>query len=587
MADPVVLAIVWGEASAVSPKDGADVALSRLEAVLSKLATQARKQGLEGRMHTLPPPRVGSQEAARYQRIISTADAIENGTWSGVALPARAALWEVTVGGRPRLDPALPPAVQWITEQDVASGGEFVLGDGADGRVYRLFESPKVPAEGELPFASALTRTGLPALDATRRYTNLAWFLGIAAVLVFLLGAALSAWTGRSLGNARNLLVAINPGDQYALLAAATDLCAADLKAFPGGPRSAICDSLMPAGKLPGRDVENRYELPNAASVLAAARACPKEPGKAGCETIWRAALEVEQAQRGQSNAVATFWRKLSAYLGGIAIPAGSASILLPFLMTVCGLAGLTIALGLATKQRVAGVWIDSRNRVSLARAQVTLWTAVALAGYATLALFNIGFAGIAGPAAVAAGAAAAGSAAFAVFPRIPEALAAALGIAAVSPMLSALILPSKNESEAAQESLAIRGGDSDLRRRGIPFFGAESDGLAMRASPQLASIADIFMGEENANADIVDVARLQNVVITITLVLGFFSALVAATAIGSETLLGAKAAIFDTLPELGASFAALLLASHAAYLVSKAHDAQSPGPQEQPRKKP
>ena len=85
----------------------------------------------------------------------------------------------------------------------------------------------------------------------------------------------------------------------------------------------------------------------------------------------------------------------LSKYLTGTDPASGSTSILVPFLLLVIGIGGLIIALGLGTKQRVAGVWIDVRNRVSLARAQVTLWTVVALAGYAVFALFNIGFAGI------------------------------------------------------------------------------------------------------------------------------------------------------------------------------------------------
>ena len=73
--------------------------------------------------------------------------------------------------------------------------------------------------------------------------------------------------------------------------------------------------------------------------------------------------------------------------------------------------------------------------------------------------------------------------------------------------------------------------------------------------SPRLASIADIFVGEEKANADTVDVSRLQNVVITVTLVLGFFSLLLEMTSsITATTMLGAKGAVFRRLPELGAT---------------------------------
>lgn len=91
-------------------------------------------------------------------------------------------------------------------------------------------------------------------------------------------------------------------------------------------------------------------------------------------------------------------------------------------------------------------------------------------------------------------------------------------------------------------------------------------------------------MGEEKANAETVDVSRLQNVVITVTLVLGFFSYLIAQTTVGATQLIGAKSAIFTTLPELGATFTSLLLASHATYLISKAHDARDTTTADQPQ---
>lgn len=573
MPDPDVLAAVWGETSRATPKDGSQAAAARLDAVVAKLAAVAKTRGLDSRLRRLEPPRIGSPQAAQYQAMAAIADAVENGTWSGVALPARAALWEVTVGGSPRLNPALPKTLGWITDQDVATGGDFVLDDGADGRVFRLFESAKVSDEAELPFASALTGSGLPEPDRANPYGKLAWRIGIAAALFFLLGGALSVWTGRSMSNAHNLLVTAEPKLQYDLLAAVTNICATDAKAFPSGAQSAVCGQLLPVGKVPAK-VDDLYVLPNAGQALALASACQAAAGQDGCNAIWRAAIDVEQKNSWLQGTFQLLHR-LSAYLTGVGAVAGSASILVPFLLLVAGIAGLTIALGLGTKQRVAGVWIDTRNRVSLARAQVTLWTATALAGYAAFALFNVGFSGIAGDAA--------GIAGFAAFPAIPTSVAAALGIAAASPMLSALILPLKEDS-GKKVDISIRGNTGDLRARGAPFFGAESEGLDKRLSPQQASIADIFMGEEKANAETVDVSRLQNVVITVTLVLGFFSYLIAQTTVGATQLIGAKSAIFTTLPELGATFTSLLLASHTTYLISKAHDARDTTTTDQPR---
>jgi hypothetical protein len=145
--------------------------------------------------------------------------------------------------------------------------------------------------------------------------------------------------------------------------------------------------------------------------------------------------------------------------------------------------------------------------------------------------------------------------------------------------MLSALILPTKDQA-GTNVNFEIRGGDADPQKRGLPFFGAQSPGLDKRDSPADASLADVFMGEENANANTVDVARLQNVVITITLVLGFFSLLIGLmSSPTAAAMMAAKGAVFTSLPELGATFTSLLLASHATYLVAKTYDQKDQGP--------
>jgi hypothetical protein len=574
LADREVLQRVWGETSDVSPKDGADATRARLHAVVAKLAALAKKRGLEGELRYRSPPFVGSAEEPRYNTMKATVDAVEQDKWSGAALPARAALWDVTVTGAPRVDndKPHPQAISWIRDDGVASGGDFVVGDGSDGRVFRLFESNKVPPEDMLPFVSAVTGSGLPKPETKSVHKKLAWGIGILAIVVFLAGGAMSAWSGRSMSGARNILNTSTPALQQALLSNVATICAEDYLSFPIGNQPAICNKVLKGNSLPDKDAKTgQFIYPNpaeAASVLANAKACHMQPTTDGCNTIWRAAVKTDQDQTWKGSLFG-FLHKFSAYLTGTDPAAGSTSILVPFLLLLIGIAGLVIGLGLGTKNRVAGVWIDTRNRVSLARAQVTLWTAVVLAGYSALALFNIGFAGIVTSADDMA-------TKFAAFPAIPESIAAALGIAAASPMISALILPTKDTSE--KSGVAIRGGGGDLRSRGVPFFGAESEGLEKRASPRLASIADIFMGEEKANADTVDVSRLQNVVITVTLVLGFFSYLVAMTSsINAATILSATREIFTSLPELGTTFTSLLLVSHATYLVAKAHDSRSP----------
>ncbi len=496
--------IVWGETGDVVPKDGADATLERLHAVVAKLSQAAEDRGLK--LHTRQAPRVNAPEAARFQKLEAAVKAIQSDEGRRTKLPARAALWEITMTGAPRLP--LPKTVSWIVDHDVHNGGDFVVADGSDGKVYRLFETDKSAPDGEWPFASAVSGSGLPEAEAPNFYRKLAWVLGITAAVIFLVGGALAEWSGRSMSGARGLLATNEPLLQQALLVKIAETCAADYVAFPAGPQAPVCDKVLTTDhKMPPRDPKTGQvawpEADRAVTVLQDAAKCPVASPPDGCNTIWRAAVTVDQEQTWKAS-LFVWLHVASAYLTGTDPAAGSTSILLPFLLLVGGIAGLAIALGLGTKQRVAGIWIDTRNRVSLARAQVTLWTAVALAGYAAFALFNIGFAGIA--------AATGNIATFAAFPSIPGSIAAALGIAAVSPMISALILPTKDAA----------GKNVDISVRGAPFFGAGSEGLDKRASPLAASITDIFMGEEKADAHTVDVSRLQNVVITIMLVLGF-----------------------------------------------------------------
>jgi len=564
MADKFVLSAVWGETHNVTPKDGAPVTAKRLHAVVAKLAAQAKKRGLERQLQTRPAPRVDTPLAAAFLVMGATVDEVETGVYVGSSLPARAALVEVTQVGAPRLDSAFPQASSWILENDVVSGGDFFVDDGSDGRLYRLFESSNEPPEEELPFVSQVTGSGLSEPVTLNPYNKLAWALGIFATLIFFIGAAVSISTGHSMREARSLLMTTTPSLQYKLFNNVVNICEEDAKAFPSGKPATVCGNVLDNGKVPPLDQVTgklAWDSTKVVAVLGAFNLCHKGKDPKECDTIWRAAAALGRET------------SLIGYVMGIAgassadaskteINTSSTSILLPFLMLAGGIAGLIIALGLGTKRRVAGVWIDTRNRVSLARAQVTLWTVVALSGYAAMALFNIGFTG------------GVSTEAHSVFPTIPLSVAAALGIATVSPMISALILPTK---DPAQKGLSFAG-DPDPRKRGVSFFGAESDGLSLNESPQLASIADMFMGEEMANADTVDVSRLQNVVITALLVLGYFAVLLQITDnISALSLYETNAPRFISLPDLGASFTSLLFASHATYLVAKAHDARTP----------
>jgi hypothetical protein len=566
-----VLDIVWGETAPLISKDGQDATLSRLHAVVAKLAMTAQGRGLDSQLRKASAPRVGDPGAATYEKMKATVDGVQAGTWTGPPLPARAAIWEITATGVPRIDGSLPPATRWILDQDAAAGGDFVLGGASDGRIYRMFESKTSAPDGELPLVSMVSGSGLSAPGESSANSKLAWTLGIVGVALLIFGGALSAWSGAGVSAGRKALVATSPAAQYQLVLEIASVCARDAASMPFGTRASVCDSLLGAQKtldLPADAAKINWS--SAANVVSAAGACPADPTKEACNTLWRAAVAVDQDQKWKGHNL-RWMHAVADYLNGSGAQSGSVSIVAPFLMALVGIAGLVIGLGIGTKGRATGLWIDTRNRVSLARVQVTLWTVVALAGYMVLAMFNIGFSGILPSSAELAS--------YQAFPLLPASIAAALGIATASPMLSALILSTKDTAgQALQFTITGSSADASSRTRGLPFFGTASSGLEKRSSPALASMADIFMGEENVNADTVDIARLQNVVITMMLVGGFFSILTGMMSdISAVTLLGAKGPVFTSLPELGATFTSLLLVSHATYLAAKAYDPRGP----------
>ena len=104
----------------------------------------------------------------------------------------------------------------------------------------------------------------------------------------------------------------------------------------------------------------------------------------------------------------------------------------------------------------------------------------------------------------------------------------------------------------------------------------SKTSGLVQGDTRQ-ASIADWFLGEEGANKDKIDISRVQMVMVTAGLLVTYGSAIFAFTR--DITLAGVMAAtakpavLFATLPAVGATMAALMLMSHATYLVAKAAD--------------
>jgi hypothetical protein len=197
----------------------------------------------------------------------------------------------------------------------------------------------------------------------------------------------------------------------------------------------------------------------------------------------------------------------------------------------------------------ITGLWrgalIDERNKMSLARLQLVVWTLVVLSGYLTAALGNL-TGGHANPLAIA----------------IPGDMWLLMGISTTSLVASPLLKgnktssqPEPRETARTLDLLASQGTDkSKVETQGV---------LVVNTTPGQAQWADLFKGEETGNAGLLDIAKVQMFYFSLVVVLAY------AIALGTVMRQGAFPLV--AFPDLDAGMVALLGISHAGYLTSKA----------------
>lgn len=199
------------------------------------------------------------------------------------------------------------------------------------------------------------------------------------------------------------------------------------------------------------------------------------------------------------------------------------------------------------------GALIDERNKVSLSRLQLVIWSILIISAFLTAALMNV-WGGVADPLAIA----------------VPEEVWLLLGISATSFVGSPLIKSAKREQPEspgaemrARAQLAVQGRDPDA----VKFDGL----LARNVTMEAASWSDLLRGEEAGNAAHLDLGKVQLLFFTVVLVIAY------AVALG-EMLQDAQGAI-TSFPDLHPSMIALLGISHSGYLAHKAIPHTSPTP--------
>ncbi|MEE9542956.1 MAG: hypothetical protein V3V95_04160 [Thermodesulfobacteriota bacterium] len=190
------------------------------------------------------------------------------------------------------------------------------------------------------------------------------------------------------------------------------------------------------------------------------------------------------------------------------------------------------------------GLLIDERNKISLSRLQMFLWTIVILSGYFAAAQSNL-LADMPEPLSVA----------------IPEELWILMGISVTSLIGSPLVKSTKKAKSANPDELKKT--KSLLVTQGLTDDKTDSIGQIMvNVSPTDARWSDMFKGEETGNGAHLDLAKVQMFYFTLILVITY------ALQVGNELADSAKQII--EFPALDSSMLALLGISHAGYLTNK-----------------
>jgi hypothetical protein len=193
----------------------------------------------------------------------------------------------------------------------------------------------------------------------------------------------------------------------------------------------------------------------------------------------------------------------------------------------------LGFLLDAATIVGLIALLIDERNKMSLSRLQVTVWSVIILCAIASIGLSRVE-AGVEDPLAIA----------------IPEELLWVLGITGTALVGTPLIQKVKADAAVANPP-NLGPGKAMLGR------------LVVNTTAAGADWTDIFMGEEASNSVHLDVGKVQ---------MFYFTAIAALVyALSVLQALGAAASSIDSLPALSSGFVALLGLSNGAYLANKA----------------
>jgi hypothetical protein len=359
--DQRTLGIVWGETGQLRPLYGGADTASRAHATVASLAARAVANGTASQfVRPVQLPSVSSPDAALAASMVRIVDAVTSGTYGD--LPRRAVLWEVTGTGQPRQDIAqLPESAQWVTLGQGTHTSDFTLANDLHGRVFRLYESDTVPAEGAPAFFSSLTGSGIAVPAAKKEPLSVPWVIGIVSSVLFIYAAGVALWTGRTVAEAHGLMVGSMPYFATAYIKELRGACAA-----PEPTQLPRCeDGTVATGAQAKSDEEQFIACSDPKADASGEPAALKNP--AFCLTAWQSALKFAN----YSLAATSVGRVIPALFGwniDAAAKTGVVSFGWPMAMLMLGIIGLGIALGLGTKGKP--IWnLDQQAEPHFARA--------------------------------------------------------------------------------------------------------------------------------------------------------------------------------------------------------------------------
>jgi hypothetical protein len=215
------------------------------------------------------------------------------------------------------------------------------------------------------------------------------------------------------------------------------------------------------------------------------------------------------------------------------------------WVFSLLGMIGLFVEAGFTIRGRALGVLIDERNRYSLSRLQMALWTILVLATLYAVLMSNVVRDG--------------GAQALAV--DLDYNLVALMGFSIGSLVAAPMALSRLADRPTSTEEVRRAGAELQSMQK-LDAAPAAAGSVLVKADPKDARLADLIRGEDVASATVVDLPRLQMLMITVLVILTYGSA------IGHQLLTAGW--LMKSLVVLSQTLTLLVLISHVGYIAGK-----------------